>query len=202
MADFEDLKSRSERLSSGPRLAELDRLTVSLEHDLASPNEGDFAALSMLLTDAILDWDEAALDLALDQLPRLASLAAHVPSKGGARTEGRLLALIDIAQRGIQRALPADLLGHVEPGSHSHRFLQEIEREPLMSNLAISIELGVEESEVSRIGRRLIQAGLARKRRLGRTNQWLITPRGVQVLSVLNAGGINRPTREHRQYQT
>lgn len=202
MADFEDLKSRSERLSSGPRLAELDRLTVSLEHDLPSANEGSFAALSMLLTDAILDWDEAALDLALAQLPRLASLAARHRTEEGARTQGRLLTLIDVAQHGIQRALPAEFLGHVEPSSHSHKFLQEIEREPLMSNLAISIELGVDESSVSRIGRRLIQAGLVRKRRLGRTNQWLITPRGVQVLAVLNAGGVNRPTREHRQYQT
>lgn len=202
MANFEDLQTRSERLAAGPRLTELDRITVTLEHDLPSPDEGEFAALSMLLTDAILDWDEAALELALAQLPRLASLAAGYGSPEGARTEGRLLALLEIAQRGIQRALPSDFLGHVESGSHSHQFLQEIEREPMRTNVALSIELNVRESEVSRIGRRLVQAGLARKRRLGRTNQWLITPRGVQVLSLLDAGGVNRATREHRQYQT
>lgn len=202
MADLEDLQSRSERLASGPRLTELDRLFVSLERDLSSPADGNFAALTMLLVDAIQDWDEAALDLALSHLPRLAALAARDGSRAALQTEGRLLALIDMAQIGIQRSLPSEFLGHVEQGSHSHRFLQQIEREPLLSNLNLSIELEVEQSEVSRIGRRLIQAGLARKRRLGRTNQWLITPRGVQVLSVLDTGGVNRPTREHRQYQT
>lgn len=202
MADFEDLQTRSERLSAGPRLTELDRITATIEQALPIPPEGEFAALSMLLTDAILDWDEPALDLALAQLPRLAALAARHDSKEGALTEGRLRGLLEMAQQGMQRALPSDFLGHVETGSHSHKFLQEIEREPMRTNLALSLELNVEESEVSRIGRRLIQAGLARKRRVGRTNQWLITPRGVQVLSVLDAGGVNRPTREHRQYQT
>jgi hypothetical protein len=201
MANFEDLQARSERLASGPRLTQIDRLTIALENELPKPDEGVFAALSMLLTDAILDWDEGALDLTLSQLPRLAALAGRHGSGDGARTEGRILGLIDVAQHGIQRALPAEFLGHVEPNSNSHRFLQEIEREPGRSNLAISVELGVDESAVSRIGRRLIQAGLVRKRRLGRTNQWLITPRGVQVLGVLNLGGVNRPTREHRQLQ-
>ena len=69
MADFEDLQSRSERLANGPRLAEIDRLTVSIEHELPTPAEGTFSALSMQLTDAILDWDEAALDLALVNCP-------------------------------------------------------------------------------------------------------------------------------------
>jgi len=201
MADFEDLQTRSERLAAGPRLTELDRILAALEHGLPAPDEGEFDALAMLLSDAILDWDEAGLELALAQLPRLASLAAREGSRTAAQTEGRLLAYLDIARKGIQRVLPSEFLGHVEPGSHSHKFLQEIEREPMRTNLALSIELGVGESEISRIGRRLVQVGLARKRRLGRTNQWLITPRGVQVLSVLEAGGIDRPTREHRQYQ-
>lgn len=203
MTDFENLQSRSERLASGPRLAELDRLAVALEQQMPAPEEGAFSALSMLLTDAMLDWDEAALALALEHLQRLAAQAGvGGDSREAVRTEGRLLSLIDITHQGLQRALPSEFMGHVEPGSNSHRFLQQIEREPLMPNLTLSIELDVEESEVSRIGRRLVQTGLARKRRLGRTNQWLITPRGVQVLGVLDAGGVNRPTREHRQLQT
>jgi hypothetical protein len=201
MAEVEDLQTRSARLAAGPRLTELDRLTVSLEHDLPSPSEGDLAALSMLLLDAILDWDEAALELVLSHLPRLASLAGRDGSREGIQVEGRLLALIEVAQRGIQRALPSEFLGHLEPGSNSHQFLKQIEREPMLTNVALGIELDVGETEVSRIGRRLIQAGLVRKRRLGRTNQWLITPRGLQVLSVLEKGGVDRPTREHRQYQ-
>jgi hypothetical protein len=201
MADVENLQDRSDRLLSGPRLAELDRLAATLEQELVTPADGTFAALSMLLTDAILDWDEAAVGRALEHLQRLAA-AGRAEGVDAARTEGRLLSLIDVAHSGMQRALPSEFMGHVEPGSNSHRFLKQIEREPLSPNLALSVELDVEESEVSRIGRRLVQTGLARKRRLGRTNQWLITPRGIQVLGVLEAGGVNRPTREHRQLQT
>jgi hypothetical protein len=199
VAEVEDLKSRSERLASGPRLAEIDRVTGALENALPAPPEGSFAALGAILTDAILDWDEAALSLLLDQLPRLAALAGRGSGEEALRTEGRLLGLIDVAQKGMQRALPGDLLGHVEPGSHTHMFLREIESNPTLTNAAIGFELGIDETSVSRTGRRLVQSGLARKRRLGRTNQWLITPRGVQVLKVLDTGGVSRPTREHRQ---
>src|SRR6201991_2510766 len=108
MAELEDLRTRSERLAAGPRLAEIDRLTVSLEQSLPSVPEGIFAALGMTLTDAILDWDEQALALLLDQLPRLAALAHGLQTGEATRVEGRLLGLIDTAQHGLQRALPGD----------------------------------------------------------------------------------------------
>jgi hypothetical protein len=202
MAEFEDLNARSERLAEGPRLAEIDRLTIALEQALPRPSEGIFSGLSAILIDATLDWDEPALVLLVDHLPRLAALAGREASDDAIRTEGRLLGLIDTAQQGLQRALPSEVLGNVEPGSHPHRFLQAIELEPTLSNSALCLQLDIGETEVSRVGRRLFVAGLARKRRLGRTNQWLITPRGLQVLRVLEDGGIGRPTREHRQLQT
>lgn len=55
MDRIENLQSRSERLASGPRLTEIDRLAVALESELPAATEGIFAALSMILTDAILD---------------------------------------------------------------------------------------------------------------------------------------------------
>jgi DNA-binding MarR family transcriptional regulator len=66
-------------------------------------------------------------------------------------------------------------LGHVEPNSYSHQFLHEVESDPTRTNTAIAIELEIDDTAVSRVGRRLVEAGLVRKRRLGRTNQWLIT---------------------------
>jgi predicted transcriptional regulator len=203
MAEIEDLKARNERLSLGSRITELDRLLGTVEHELPEANDRLHVALGVLVTDAILDWDEAALDFAMGQLQRIAALAADYPPALGARVEGRMLGLIDVVHAGIQRVLPMDLMGQfVEPESHSHRFLKEIDHGSRMSNTALAAALGVDETEASRIGRRLIQAGLARKQKLGRTNQWLITPRGVQVVAVLDEGGVIRPTREHRQLQT
>jgi hypothetical protein len=47
---------------------------------------------------------------------------------------------------------------------------------------------------VSRVGRRLLESGLARKRKLGRRNHWEITPRGAQALEIhapdLDAGAL------------
>jgi hypothetical protein len=202
MAELEELRTRSERLAAGPRLAEIDRLTVALEQRLPDVPEGVFSALGMTLTDAILDWDEQALALLLDQLPRLAALARGLRTTEATRVEGRLLGLIDTAQHGLPRALPREFLGHVEPNSYSHRFLQQVESDPTRTNTAIAIELDIDDTAVSRVGRRLVAAGLVRKRKLGRTNQWLITPRGLQVLNILDAGGVDRPTREHRQLQS
>jgi hypothetical protein len=204
MAEFEDLKERSERLATSPRLAELDEMIAALESDPGTTDAREFSAFSMLLVDAVLDWDEPALDFALVQLQRVAALLGDLDSCTEIhRIEGRLLSLIDISHWGMQRILPIDLMGQfVEPDSHSHDFLKLISEESVHSNTAISVELKTTESQVSRVGRRLIQAGLARKRKVGRTNQWLITPRGVQVVTVLDAGGVTRPTREHRQLQT
>jgi predicted transcriptional regulator len=203
MAELEDLKERSARLATSPRIAELERLLVSVETRPQDTDEREFSALSMLLVDAILDWDEPALDFAIVQLQRISSiLIDHGNNDQTYRVEGRLLSLIDVGQWGMERIPPIDLMGQfVEPDSRAHEFLKFISEETGRSNSAIAIELDVIESEVSRIGRRLVQAGLARKRKVGRTNQWIITPRGLQVVAVLDAGGVMRPTREHRQLQ-
>ena len=203
MSEPETLKERSERLATGPRLTELDRLLASIEGDLPAGDPGDLSALSMLLVDATLEWDEAALELAFGELQRLAALCVEDRSRSAAASEGRLLSLIDTARWGLERALPVELMGQfVEPQSRGHEFLKLIAEQGGRSNTALSGELDISPSAVSHVGRRLISIGLARKRRVGRTNQWLITPRGVQVLAVLDAGGVIRPTREHRQLQT
>jgi predicted transcriptional regulator len=195
----EELKDRSERLEGGVRLREIERLARQLEDSLPEVPEGVFTALGLIVTDATLDWDEEALGLILEELPRLAALARLQGTATATLSEGRLLGLIDITRHGLQRALPIGFLGRLEPDSLSHRFLQEIERDSSRSSSDLVFSLNSDESSVSRVGRKLIDAGLARKRQLGRTNQWLITPRGLQALRVLETGGIERPTRE--QYQ-
>lgn len=203
MPELERLDDRKQRLDTSPRITELDRIVAIFESDPTGVDDRTFSTLSMLMVDAILDWDEPALDFVIVQLQRVSALARDASdSERSPLVEGRLLSLIDIGRWGMERALPIDLLSQfVEPESHSHEFLKAVAEQAGCSNTAIASVLEVDESEVSRVGRRLSQAGLARKRKVGRTNQWVITPRGVQVFSVLEAGGTMRPTREHRQLQ-
>lgn len=203
MPEREEPREKEQRLAFGQRLEELKRSLAALEDEIPAPEPAELVGLHSLLIDAILDWDEAALELTLDALPPLVSLARKSETPEGWEAAGQLVALIGFAQCGLERVLPVGFVSQfAEPRSNSHRFLEHVHGGTNLSNAALALELDVDESEVSRLGRRLGKAGLVRKRRLGRTNQWLITPRGVQVLAVLDKGGIDRPMREHRQLQT
>jgi DNA-binding MarR family transcriptional regulator len=148
--------------------------------------EGDLSALAAFLVDAALDTDEEALDTALTWLQwqygrrRLAAAAPEASEERGA-----LLGFIHVAQWGLQRAPAASLIPAVEPATHAARFLQVLSACPGLSNAKLAAELGVDETEVSRVGRGLIDKGLAARRRLGRLNSWEITPRGRQTLATL-----------------
>jgi DNA-binding MarR family transcriptional regulator len=202
---FEELQDRKERLDTRGRTSELDRLVASFDRSVEAPQrEGLFNALAMLIVDATLDGDEPALEFAFDQFQHLhaARMRDHAGSEGAIEERGRLLALIDVAKWGLERTMPLDLLVEFEVSSHAHQILRIISDQPGATNTALMEELDIDPSQVSRISSRLEQAGMTRKRRAGRYNLWEITPRGVQALGILDAGGIARPKREHRQLQT
>jgi DNA-binding MarR family transcriptional regulator len=145
--------------------------------------EGDLSAFATFLVDAVLDTDEESLDMALTWLQwqyGRRKLTASAPEASEER--GALLGFIHVAQWGLQRAPAASVISAVEPGTHAARFLQALSACPGLSNSKLAAELGVDETEVSRVGRGLIEKGLAARRRLGRLNSWEITPRGRQVL--------------------
>jgi hypothetical protein len=152
----------------------------------------------MLIVDAIFDGDEYSLDHAQRGLQ-----AAYPGLRGedsrSAELAGRVLGLIDVLDWGIERTLSLAVLVEFEPGSYAHEFLKALAEEPGLSNQDLLAVLDVSESEVSRIGRKLVNAGCAGRRRLGRRNFWEITPRGLQALDVLERGGMGRFQRPRHQ---
>lgn len=197
MAEVENIRDRQQRLGDGPRKKELERLLNELAED-RSGEDARFNAISMLLVDATLDGDEAALDAALTRLQWLVRQKKRSDTTQ-LECRGRLLGLVDMTTWGLERVLPLALIASLERSSYPHQVLQLLAEEAGRSNRALAEQLGVDETEISRVGRRLVEAGLARKRKVGRTNEWGITPRGVQALAVMESGGVSQYRRPHQQ---
>jgi predicted transcriptional regulator len=59
---------------------------------------------------------------------------------------------------------------------------------PGCSNEELIHAAGTGKWQVSRVGRRLSDVGLVRKRRTGTRNRWQITPRGTGALHAVDSG--------------
>jgi predicted NBD/HSP70 family sugar kinase len=148
--------------------------------------EGQFNALGMLVTDASLAADEPALEAAHDGLQWLYRRHAAPTESDAAQAEqrGRLLGMIDVTHWALRR-LPSGLQVGLDPSSHAGRFLLAVAAQPGLSNQELAARLGVDETEASRIGRRLLAAGVVWRRKQWRRNAWDITPRGRDYLTSL-----------------
>jgi hypothetical protein len=162
------------------RLTEVQNLIDELRVDQEIP-EGCFSSLGMLVTDASLAADEPALRAAHDGLRQLYGKHLREGDDKGAEQRGRLLGLIDVTYWALRR-LPAGLQLHLNPQGHAARFLTQIAQEPGLSNAQLAKKLDVDETEVSRIGRKLVASGVAWRDRQWRHNSWTITPRGATCL--------------------
>jgi DNA-binding MarR family transcriptional regulator len=183
---------RQDKASAGlTRQQRLSELRSFLDELRDQPlTEGDLSAFATFLVDAALDTDEESLDTALTWLQwqyGRRRLTASTPEASAER--GALLGFIHVAQRALQRVPAASPIPAVEPGTHAARFLQVLSACPGLSNAKLAAELGVDETEVSRVGRGLIEKGLAARRRLGRLNSWEITPRGRHTLAAFAESG-------------
>ncbi|MBO4258374.1 hypothetical protein [Streptomyces griseorubiginosus] len=144
--------------------------------------EGCFSSLGMLITDASLAADEPALRTAHDGLRRLYGRQVRDgDDHKGAEQRGRVLGLIDVTYWSLRR-LPSGLQLNLDPQGHTARFLTAVAREPGLSNEQLAERLGVDITEVSRVGRKLVAAGVAWKSKQWRHNAWTITPRGAVCL--------------------
>ncbi|RFU42566.1 MarR family transcriptional regulator [Actinomadura logoneensis] len=166
------------------RLAEARRLLEGLEH-AKSIEEGRFSALGMLITDASLCADEPALTAIKDGLQwlhrtRYLDVPALDPDQREER--GRVLGLIDVAHWALRR-MPSGLQLGLRPGGHAARFLVAVAARPGRSNRELAAELGTDDTEISRVGRRLLAAGVVWRRKEWRSNLWDITPRGRAYLA-------------------
>jgi hypothetical protein len=153
-------------------------------------------SIHLLILDATLDGDTFVLDVAADGLPRLGRRLADVV---GDELQGRLDTLAEEALLALERVPTLSYLADYDRDSQSAGFLQAIADNPGASNDTIREQLdGASIERVSTVGRELTERGLARKRKVGRRNAWDLTPRGQQMLQLIDAEGAPRPQREHR----
>ena len=71
----------------------------------------------------------------------------------------------------------------IEPGTQAWRFLSALVEESPLGSSELRERLGTDETQVSRTGRRLRDAGLAERRKLGRSVSWELTPVGRRALA-------------------
>jgi len=158
----------------GDRRTEVERLIHALEESPAGAGR-QLNALGMMITDASLDADEAALAEAHDGLQWL--YRNHEEQDPEFR--GRLQGLLDVTQWALRR-LPSRLQLSLAPTGHAARFLVAVIQRPGLSNQEIAARIEADETEVSRVGRRLLAAGVVMRRKEWRRNIWDATPRGRQ----------------------
>ncbi|GAA3975316.1 hypothetical protein GCM10023085_67250 [Actinomadura viridis] len=168
------------------RRSEARRLFDAMEHS-KKITDGQFSALGMLITDASLCGDEPALTAVQDGLQWLHRNYLDTPALDGDQREerGRVLGLIDTVHWALRR-LPSGLQLSLHPDGHAARFLVAVARRQGLSNRQLAAELGTDETEISRVGRKLLSAGVVWRRKEWRHNAWDITPRGLQYAQ--NAG--------------
>lgn len=152
-----------------PRADALLRRIAALDGD---PGRADAVALG--LVDGVRAGDRETLAAVVDALRDARARAAGDPL-----LSGWLDAAIAFAHWGLERA-PSPAA--VAPGTQAHDVLRILDRSPQMGSEELRRLLGVDETQVSRTGRRLLEAGLVTRRKVGRQVFWQLTPRGRQAL--------------------
>jgi AcrR family transcriptional regulator len=148
--------------AAGPRALAL------TTHAEALGADGDAAdAVAMGLVDATLAGDGEALRAALDALRRVDGDAA-----------GTLAA---VAQWALERVPGEAEQALVAPGTHAWRFVRALEAGPRGGG-QVREAIGTDETQVSRLGRQLLDAGLVTRRKAGRHVTWDLSPRGRRAL--------------------
>ena len=193
--DLENFTARNDRLGSdNPRQTEIDAVLSDFETVGDNEVADAFEALTLLVTDAILDQDDYSIRLVMDGTHRLLAMREVVEGDtAAATTQGQLIGLHDVASMVLERIVPLAILAELEPDTVAHRFLAAVTDDPGCSNDDLAVTLEIDKTAVSRAGRRLHNAGLARKRRAGRRNAWEPTPRGLAALGAIQSGGRMRP---------
>src|SRR4051794_15784910 len=126
---------------------------------------GALDAVALGLVDATLASDTEALSAALDALR---------PQRGGAAE-----ALAATAAWALER-LPGEA-ELIAPGTHAWRFVRTLGAGP-RGGAEVREALGTDDTQVSRLGRRLLDAGLVTRRKAGRQVSWDLSARGRRAL--------------------
>ena len=126
------------------------------------------------MVDGLLEGDAETLAAALDALRD-----ARARAIGDWELVGWLDAAIAFAHWGLER-VPAQAA--VARGTLVHAFLRMLDATPQLGSAELQRRLEVDETQVSRTGRRLLERGLVTRRKVGRQVFWNVTPRGRRAL--------------------
>src|SRR4051812_26138154 len=131
-------------------------------------------AVALALVDAVLTGDDEALAAAVDGLR---DARARAESDG---LVGWLDAAIAFAHWGLERvpSRPA-----VAQSTQAHDFLRVLEGRARLGSAELRRLLEVDDTQVSRTGRRLLESGLVTRRKVGREVFWELTPRGERAVA-------------------
>lgn len=139
---------------------------------------------SPLVTDAIRDSDAESLAAAASGLQRLYRLQTRIPNPSGEQLEqhSQVVGFLKLLQVASDRVVPALAPFGVDQDTHARRMLELIASRPGAPTTEIRNHLGMDASAVSRCGRVLVNRGLARKFRIGKSVYWESTARGQEAL--------------------
>jgi AcrR family transcriptional regulator/DNA-binding transcriptional ArsR family regulator len=141
-------------------------------------------AVALGLVDGVLEGDGETLAAALDALRD-----ARARANRDQELVGWLHAAIAFAHWGLER-VPSQTA--VAQGTQAHDFLRVLDGSPQLGSAELRRLLEVDETQVSRTGRRLLESGLVTRRKAGRQVFWQLTPRGQRALEEAPA-----PKRSH-----
>jgi AcrR family transcriptional regulator/DNA-binding MarR family transcriptional regulator len=157
-----------------PRTRALVRRIARLD---AEPARREAVALG--LVDALLEGDDKTLAAALQALRD-----ARVRANGYQELVGWLDAAITFAHWGLER-VPSGAA--VARGTQAHDFLRALDGSPQLGSSELRRLLEIDETQVSRTGRRLLESGLVTRRKVGRQAFWQLAPRGQRALEAAPA---------------
>ena len=132
-------------------------------------------AVTLGLVDALLERDAETLAAALQALRD-----ARARADGDQELVGWLDAAIAFAHWGLER-MPSQAA--VAQGTQAHDFLSVLDDSPLLGSAELRRLLEIDETQVSRTGRRLLESGLVSRRKIGRQVFWKLTPRGQRAIA-------------------
>jgi AcrR family transcriptional regulator len=131
-------------------------------------------AVSLGVVDALLERDGETLAAALDALRD-----ARARAEDDRELAGWLDSAIGFAHWGLERVPSTAPVAH---GTQAHDFLRALDRAPQQASADLGRRLQIDETQVSRAGRRLHESGLVTRSKVGRQVFWKLSPRGRQAL--------------------
>jgi hypothetical protein len=171
---------------------------VTAEPDLA---DRWAAAVGRWLADASLLADTHNLCAALETLRTAHMSLSRDLAPEANRLDGMMCAFAETARACLDRARQTRLAATLDPQTLAARMLLMIDDEPGISSAQVTLQLGVDESQISRSGRALIERGLAVKDRHGKERTWRCTPRGAFTAQQTRQRAENRQVAMPQQHQ-